>query len=244
MGVREQLEAIAKNYHLSDAVPDKFIEDACQRHCCEWIGDNLMNGDKVLELGFGDGITASTLSKRVTHYSIIEGAPSLQEEARHVVPEATIVDSLFEDFRPSVKYDRVLALHVLEHVDNPRQLLDTMRNWLATHGELIVVVPNRNSLHRQLAVLMGLQSRLDTLSKRDELVGHQRVYDLAELEADIVASGFEIIERKGFFLKPLPNSMMLEFSEALVDALNKIGNQLPIELLANIAVRVRVKSSV
>ena len=117
-----------------------------------------------------------------------------------------------------------------------------MAGWMGPDSEMIIVVPNRESLHRRLAVLMGLQPELDTLSARDKVVGHQRVYDLAGLTADLQAGGFEVIESKGFFLKTLPNSMMLDYSDALIAGLNDVGEQLPAELLANLAVRVRLAS--
>jgi hypothetical protein len=86
---------------------------------------------------------------------------------------------------------------------------------------------------------MGLQPELDTLSPRDHLVGHQRVYDLPTLEDDLRRAGLEPFDRKGLFFKPLPNAMMLDFSPELVQALNDLGDELPADLGANIAVRAR-----
>ena len=54
----------------------------------------------------------------------------------------------------------------------------------------MVLVPNRNSLHRQFALGMGLISNLDELSDRDLQVGHQRVYDLAGLKKDLANEEF------------------------------------------------------
>ena len=53
----------------------------------------------------------------------------------------------------------------------------------------------------------------------------------------------EILERKGFFLKVLPNSMILEFSEELIKALNEVADLLPEHLLANIGAVVKLKAS-
>jgi 2-polyprenyl-3-methyl-5-hydroxy-6-metoxy-1,4-benzoquinol methylase len=125
---------------------------------------------------------------------------------------------------------------VLEHVDDPQAILRLISSWLVETGKIIIVVPNRNSLHRQLAVLMGLQPELDTLSKRDLLVGHQRVYSLEGLEEDIRGAGLRPIESVGFFLKVLPNAMMLDYSRDLLWAMNIISSSLPKHLLANIAV--------
>jgi 2-polyprenyl-3-methyl-5-hydroxy-6-metoxy-1,4-benzoquinol methylase len=146
------------------------------------------------------------------------------------------VHGLFENYTPNSFFDVIIASHVLEHVDEPLSILRRMRGWLCRGGKVVIVVPNRNSIHRQLAVLMGLQPALDSLSKRDLLVGHQRVYSFSLLKQHIENAGLRILESRGFFLKVLPNSMMLDYSTDLLWALNKISASLPEELLANIAV--------
>ena len=243
MNTREaELERIARQYHLNDQVPDKFIEDICQQHCCDWLQTLIAPSDRVIELGYGEGITLSRLAPRAGHYTVVEGAQSLVDLMREKHPEVDAAHALFEAYRPQEPCDKLLALHVLEHVDEPVTLLRHLRHWLRSEGELVVVVPNRDSLHRQLAVLMGLQPALDTLSARDHVVGHQRVYDLASLEADLLDAGFEPFDRRGFFLKTLPNGMMLDHSPALVQALNQLGDRLPVTMTANLAVRARLSS--
>lgn len=44
-----------------------------------------------------------------------------------------------------------------------------MKNWLKKDGEIIVIVPNKESIHRRLALNMGLIQKLDSLSERDKL---------------------------------------------------------------------------
>ncbi|MFW3173009.1 methyltransferase domain-containing protein [Geodermatophilus sp. CPCC 206100] len=234
-----ELERIAHSYHLNDDVPDKFIEDALQEHCCDWLAGLVSPDDVVVELGVGEGVTLSRLASLPRRYVVVEGAPSLAARVRAQHPTVEVAEALFEEFVPDEPCDKLMALHVLEHVDDPVALAAHLRTWLVPDGELVVVVPNRRSLHRRLAVLMGLQPELDTLSPRDHLVGHQRVYDLDSLEADLRAAGFEPFERKGMLFKPLPNAMMLDFSPQLVQALNDLGDELPADLGANIAVRAR-----
>ncbi|MBC7482952.1 MAG: class I SAM-dependent methyltransferase [Rhizobacter sp.] len=236
------LERIATEYHLNDEVPDKFIEDLCQQHCCDWLESLIGPQDRVIELGVGDGVTLSRLSPRTPHYCVVEGAESLVAHARSAHPEVELVHAMFEDHLPAQPCDKLLALHVLEHVDEPVALARHLHRWLRPGGELIIVVPNRNSFHRRLAVLMGLQPALDTLGPRDHLVGHQRVYDLPLLREHLRAAGFEPFEERGFFLKTLPNSMMLGHSPELIKALNLLGDQLPADYQANLALRCRVTS--
>ena len=236
----QELERIATSYHLNDQIRDKFIEDICQLHCCDWLESLLGSNDSVIEMGYGEGITLSRLSKKVPRYTVIEGAPSLANTIRMKHPDVEVVESLFEDYRPREKFDKVLALHVLEHVDDAVALSRHLREWLKPEGDLVVVLPNKESLHRRLAVLMGLAPTLDTLSERDHLVGHQRVYDLVSLQKDLATAGFESVETKGFFLKVLPNSMMLTYSPELIKALNVLSEQFPAEMAANIAVRAKL----
>jgi 2-polyprenyl-3-methyl-5-hydroxy-6-metoxy-1,4-benzoquinol methylase len=235
-----ELERIAEQYHLNESVPDKFIEDIGQEHCCDWLESLIGPSDRVVELGLGEGITLSRLAPRAAHYTVIEGAKSLVELTRRERPEVNLVHALFEEHQPETACDKLLALHVLEHVDDPVALARHLRGWLKPDGELVVIVPNRDSLHRQLAVIMGLQPTLDTLSVRDHLVGHRRVYDLELLEQHLREAGFEPFERRGFFLKTLPNGMMLNHSPELLRALNVLGDRLPVTMTANLCVRARL----
>lgn len=241
MNKTEELNNIAKNYHLNDNIADKFIEDACQEYCCDWLETLINKNNNVLELGYGEGVTSSRLSKKTNRYSIIEGATSLIKTIKQKHPNINIIDSLFEEYHPINSYDIVFALHVFEHVDDPVMLAKHIKPWLNKNGKMVVVVPNKESIHRRLAKQMGLIEELDTLSQRDKLVGHKKVYSLIELEQDFINAGYEIISKKGFFIKPLPNSMMLEYSPELIYALNSCGPEVPIELLANIAIVVKPK---
>lgn len=238
----EELERIAADYHLNGAVPDKFIEDICQEYCCNWLQTLISPDDRVVELGYGEGITLARLAPYAKHYTMVEGAPSLTNlvKARH--PGVEVVESLFEDYQPDKRFDKILALHVMEHVDDPISLIRHLKSWLSPGGELVVVVPNKASIHRRLAVLMNLMPALDTLGERDRMVGHQRVYDLAGLLHDLKSAGLEPIEHRGFFLKTLPNQMMMTYTPALIQAMNIISEELPAEFQANLAVRARISA--
>ncbi len=234
---REQLDDIATRYHESNEIPDKSIEDALQVHTLGWFSEQLASADSVLEMGYGEGIVTEhlvTTGKRVT---LVEGSSLLVEKVRSRYGERVrCVNALFEEFDADRSFDAVLASHVLEHVDDPGALLRRMRTWVKPAGRILVVVPNSESIHRRLAVLMKLQPRLDSLGPRDHLVGHQRVYSLAGLLHDIGDAGFDTVDSRGFFFKPLPNSMMLGFSPELIDAMNQIATEMPPEWLANLAV--------
>ena len=51
----EELNAIAKDYHLNDNIVDKFIEDACQEYCCDWLETLIGKIQMWLDLAYGEG---------------------------------------------------------------------------------------------------------------------------------------------------------------------------------------------
>ena len=232
---KQELDKIAHEYHEQDLMQDKFIEDECQFYTYNWVFENMKGCSTVLEMGYGEGNFTEELVKRNFKPTVLDGSEVLLKKAKELHGDKVeVASALFEEYQPTQKFDCVLATHVLEHVDEPIVLLKEMKKWLNENGKIIIIVPNKESLHRQLAVIMGLQPALDTLGARDKLVGHQRVYSIDTLSKDVSDSGLKVLETAGFFLKTLPNSMMLGYSKDLVIALNKVSSMMPKNLLANI----------
>ena len=234
------LDGFARDYYLAPAIPDHHIENQMQRDSTPRILAYIPEGASVLELGTGDGLLTAALQQAGIEAELLEGSPILCRRARERHgPALSVHHALFETFTPARAYDAVLALHVLEHLDDPIAILRRIAAWLKPGGTLIIVVPNRASIHRRVALRMGLIPELDDLSARDHLVGHQRVYDLATLEQHVAAAGLAVEARFGSFLKTLPNSMMLGFPGPLLSALDAISDELPPDLLANIGIMAR-----
>lgn len=229
-----ELDEYARSYYLSGQVDDLDIEERAQRHSIPLILRAVRGATSVLEMGYGTGLITGELRRAGVPVEVVEGSPLLAAQARRDHPGLVVHEAMFEAFRPSEPAGAVLALHVLEHVDEPRELVSHLRSWLAPDGRFVAVTPNARSLHRRVAVAMGLQDRYDTLSGRDHLVGHRRVYDLRGLRADLVAGGLETIDEFGYFVKPLANAQMADWSEALLEGFNDVAGDVPADLCANI----------
>lgn len=235
----EKLDDFATTYYLNEDVRDIFIEELQQERSLPRVLQSLGGARRVLEMGFGTGLITGALLERGVRAEVVEGSPALRDVAlaRHAHQGLVVHLAMFEEFEPDEPYDAVMALHVLEHVDDPQEMLAKVASWLAPGGAIVAVTPNRQSIHRNLAVRMGLQPELDTLSARDGLVGHQRVYGLDTLRAELETAGFRVDDEFGYFLKVLPNSMMLDYARPLLEALNGISEDVPAHLLANIGMR-------
>ncbi len=235
----DALDAYADTYYLNAEIADVDIEELGQRLSVDRTLATIAGARRVLEMGYGTGLVTGELLARGVPIEVLEGSPKLCAVARdrHGGSGLTVHEALFEEFVAPKPYDAVLAMHIAEHVDDPVGLFEIVARWLAPGGSIVVVVPNAESLHRRLAVRMGLQESLDDLSPRDHLVGHQRVYDLACLRADLSKAGFTSEEEFGYQLKTVPNSMMEGWPEELLAALVEISEEIPPAMLANIGIR-------
>jgi 2-polyprenyl-3-methyl-5-hydroxy-6-metoxy-1,4-benzoquinol methylase len=234
------LDQFASTVYLEDTTGENFIENVIHTTNLPSLLKRLSPTHRILELGYGEGIITAPLVELGYAVEIIEGSSKLCQAARdRFGSKVPVHEFMFENFKPTQLYETALALHILEHVDNPRTVISNIATWLAPGGGVVAVVPNAQSLHRQLAVSMGLQPTIDHLSPRDHLVGHQRVYTLDELAADFVAAGLIVEQRFGYFVKIVPNSMMREWSSDLLRALTEISDKIPPHLLANIGVVAR-----
>jgi hypothetical protein len=55
------------------------------------------------------------------------------------------------------------------------------------------------------------------------------VFTIAGIEADIAQAGLRISRKAGWFTKLLPQGMMTEYSDAMLEGLMKLGDELPME---------------
>jgi len=224
---RAKLDRIAQEYREPDAgrrVDQKLISLLVGR-TIPWL-----TGPEVLEMGSGDDQWTKRLIEHLGHSHLVDGSRMLIEAARNKYgAKLTTYHSLFEELEPGKQFDTVLSSLVLEHVEDPVKVLAQAAGWLKPEGHLVVIVPNALSLHRRLAVAMGLTRAADELGESDVRLGHRWVFTIGRIEADLAKAGLRIVRRAGWLTKPLPQAMMAEFSDALLEGLMKLGDELPRE---------------
>jgi len=130
---------------------------------------------------------------------------------------------------------------ILEHVDNPVQIMNRYKQFLAPGGKLFIAVPNAEVLNRRLGNLAGLLPNIQALSDNDLILGHKRFYSVKTLNDDVKNAGFEIVRMEGIYLKPFTTEQMLslQFKKNIFDALCEVGVAYP-ELSCGILGQLKV----
>ncbi|HMS83256.1 MAG TPA: class I SAM-dependent methyltransferase [Nitrospira sp.] len=184
-------------------------------------------GSRGLELGPAEGEMTQFLIDDFDQLTIVEGAADLLAQIPDRV-NLVKVHSLFEDFQPQSLFDSIVLEHILEHVGDPIGLLNRVKKWLAPGGKLFLGVPNGNSIHRLVAVKMGLLDHACQLNARDHSLGHRRVYTLDTFRADIEKCGLRVLEMGGVYFKPLSNRQIQEhWSEEMIQGFYELGKDFP-----------------
>ena len=183
---------------------------------------------KILELGPAEGVMTEKLIELGQDLTIVEGTKTFCDLISRKFPQVRIIHSLFEDFKTEIKYNTIVLGHVLEHVENPVQILSLVKNWLTDDGIILAAVPNSHSLHRQAAVLMGLLDKENSMSELDIHHGHRRVYNIEQFKNDFLQAGLNIKSIGGYWLKPLSNKQIEDtWTPEMMEAFMKLGERYP-----------------
>jgi 2-polyprenyl-3-methyl-5-hydroxy-6-metoxy-1,4-benzoquinol methylase len=191
------------------------------------VWSRYWRGGSCLEMGPAEGIMSDHLVTEFDDVTMVDASTQFCDDLRARHPSATVVCSLFEEFTPERTFDAVVLGHVLEHVTDPIALLAKARAWLSPDGRMYCAVPNARSLHRQAGVLLGLLSEEHELNDADRHHGHRRVYDPESFRGEFVKAGLTIDVFGGYWLKPLANDQIEQWSPELVDAFFQLGERYP-----------------
>ena len=209
---------------------------------------------RVVEVGCGMDMLhrkARAAGLAVDKWLIVEPAAHFFECARRyadTVPDLIVARGFFENSVDAIRHalqdapDMILLSGCLHEVPDPIALLAAARRLLAPGGIVHVNVPSALSLHRRLAVEMGLIGAVDAPSERQKALNQPIVYDAAGLRALVEGAGFAVADSGGYLIKPFTHAQMDAIApivtDEMLDGLWKLGRQFP-ELASEIYLNAR-----
>lgn len=207
------------------------------------ILNEVNNKGSILELGVGHGHTSLLFNKEFQEHTIVEGSKEIIDNFTKNNPllKATLVHEWFERFETEKRFDVIVMGFVLEHVDNPKIILEKYKKFLKPEGQLFIAVPNAKSLNRRYGLELALINNIYDLNENDIEQGHQRQYCLDTLTKEVQEAGYNVKKIEGIYLKPLPLDHLktLNNFEANLEAMLKVGVHFP-ELSVAILMEVSV----
>lgn len=193
------------------------------------VAQRYLVGDNLLEMGPAEGVMTELLAQTGKKMTLVEGSGLFCDSLRQRFPQANVVHALFEEFQPEELFDNIILGHVLEHVNDPVDVLSRVKNWLKPGtGRVFAAVPNARSIHRQSAVIMGLLPQEDSLNEMDIHHGHRRVFNPESFRCAFSQAGLKVEVFGGYWLKPLSNKQLEEdWTPEMLDAFMQLGERYP-----------------
>lgn len=167
-------------YHVSDK--NILYAMSLARNFNQWTVDQIKKyiGENVLEIGSGLGnisillgnkekLTCSDISDEHLEYldAVIGDKPSV---------EVKKLDISSDDIDTTNKYDTVVCLNVIEHIEDDKRVANNIYSLLESGGHAVIIVPNYPKLYSSL----------------DVAVEHIKRYDKESISQVLETAGFEI----------------------------------------------------
>ncbi|WP_435213937.1 class I SAM-dependent methyltransferase [Luminiphilus sp. nBUS_16] len=169
--------------------------------------ETFFRSGSLLELGSHKGDFTKNFLPLFKGITCVEASREAADEARtRLGDRVEVLNDMFEHIQLDAVYPNIVMTHVLEHLDDPVEILRRVNDeWLSDDGRLFLVCPNANAPSRQIAVKMGLISHNSAVTPAEAEHGHRCTYSLDTLERDATAAGLKVIHRSGIFFKALAN---------------------------------------
>jgi SAM-dependent methyltransferase len=139
---------------------------------------------EVLEVGAGVGNFTRWIEGRATRVVVAEPDPGMAAEiADMALPNVQVRTLPIEELEPSSeRFDSVVAINVLEHIEDDQRALRIAKGLLKSGGRLCLFVPAHPSLFGSL----------------DERYGHLRRYTVRGTAALLRSAGFRVARCRYF----------------------------------------------
>ena len=186
-----------KNVHL-----DEYFNyyEAFRKKQARVILDKLKKvrcGSYLLDIGCSFGWFLDEAETMGFNCHGIENSP-LVMSYHHQKQTKQVIAKNFNDM-VCKKFDVITLLNVLEHLEDPNQTLDLLKEKLKDDGYLVIAVPNRHGLFHQLSFLIYLLSLgklyqpLDVLFQFDNDFYHRFCFSWDNCRYLLGRSGYKIV---------------------------------------------------
>ena len=126
------------------------------------------NRDNVVELGLGDGVFTEMLANFFKKVIAVDGSDLTIKYLRERLTERDNIEymlSYVEYLKFDFRINNIVMSHLLEHIEKPIEGLKQICSLMNEKTILYISVPNSMSIHRQVAVKMGLLKQVDEWEK-------------------------------------------------------------------------------
>jgi glycosyltransferase involved in cell wall biosynthesis len=204
--------------------PIKLTPFSSHSYARQFVGSN----QDVLEVGCGNGSFAKELKANGNRVSGVETLPPDAVEPvfeRYLQSDLNVGLASLQPQFGSSRFDRILLLDVLEHLQSPERLLRDTLPLLKQNGQVLVSVPNVANLSVRLKLLFG---RFDYSERGILDRTHMRFFTRKTARRLAADAGYDVVGEKlsvipiELILGPAPDSLVIRFLNSCLALVTKL----------------------
>jgi SAM-dependent methyltransferase len=180
-------------------------------------------GEEVLEVGAGLGSNTSYLiqNESVKRWVCIEPDVKLSSQIERSIHGKNIEvhTGLLKDFPISTKFDSILYIDVIEHIEDAESELELAVQYLKPGGYLIILVPAYNFLFSEFDKAIGHFRRYNKKMLLESIPGSMKNKKLFYLDS---MGFFASLVNKLFLHQDLPSIKQIQFWDKVILPFSKV----------------------
>jgi len=165
-----------------------------------------LNGKRVLDVGCGGGLLSEAMAQRGADVTGIDlGQATIEVAGLHALESGAKVRYLRESAeehaaQAPASYDIVICMEMLEHVPDPRSVLQALRTLVKPTGHVVLSTLNR-TLKSYLLAIVGAEYVMKLLTRGTHT--YEKFIRPSELSRWSRAAGFDVVDLVGLEYNPL-----------------------------------------
>lgn len=206
--MKSRIERFYNNFAKEEGAISYFLQR-------DIIVKDLIDGDKVLDVGCGSGKFIELLLQKIL-YGVDISDKYLDIAKERGYKEVYQTDLSCDQLPfPNKLFDSVICMEVLEHLFDPVHALAEINRVLKPNGTLVISVPNIGWLPCRLSLLMGYFSDFQNTTL---VPSHIRFYTIKRLKHILFQTGFKVIKVYGTadFSYKIPFQKVMNFFAKIV----------------------------
>lgn len=189
----------------------------------------FIEGD-VLEVGAGIGETTQFLYKNnekinswVSLEPDTEFTENLAKNSFYIEKNIEVVSGTVESSNLNKKFDTILYIDVLEHIENDKSELEKVAKLLKKDGKIIVLSPAHNSLYSPFDKSVGHFRRYDKKNMASATPNNLKIMKLKYLDSLGVILSFV---NRIFLKQSMPNKSQISFWDKVIVPMSRVLDRL------------------
>jgi 2-polyprenyl-3-methyl-5-hydroxy-6-metoxy-1,4-benzoquinol methylase len=178
-------------------------------------------GDRILEIGAGIGTNTKFFlrsNEHIKQWVCLEPDLLLARQIESNIDKTqqskvSIFTKTLSEFRSEERFDTILYIDVLEHIQEDRAEIELAKEFLTTGGHLVILVPAHNFLYSEFDKSVGHFRRYDKKMMRSVLDGRLKEEQLMYLDAVGMISS---MANKVVLKQPYPTLKQIKFWDKVI----------------------------